>query len=95
MLFQILCYVVAGILDLAVKTPIFAVIVLLGLLLPSLAVLVRRLHDTGRSGGWFWIGFVPLVGSVILFVFTVLASEPGPNRYNESDAAGLPFRQPI
>ncbi|MFJ9109436.1 DUF805 domain-containing protein [Streptomyces sp. NPDC102283] len=43
------------------------------ILVPSLAVAVRRLHDTGRSGWWLLIGIVPLVGFIILIVF--LASE--------------------
>ena len=61
----------------------------LAVAIPSLAVLVRRLHDTNRSGWWFFIGFVPLVGGIILFVFTVLDSQPGENRYgpNPKDTA--------
>ncbi|HEX7348721.1 MAG TPA: DUF805 domain-containing protein [Rhodanobacteraceae bacterium] len=55
----------------------------LAVLLPSLGVAVRRLHDTGRSGWWILISLVPLVGGIILFVFTVLDSVPdnqyGPN----------------
>ena len=60
----------------------------LAVAIPSLAVLVRRLHDTNRSGWWFFIGFVPLVGGIILFVFTVLDSQPGESRYgpNPKDA---------
>jgi uncharacterized membrane protein YhaH (DUF805 family) len=54
------------------------------ILLPSIAVTVRRLHDTGRSGWWFWIQLVPLVGPVVLFVFTVLDSTPGSNPYGPS-----------
>lgn len=50
-------------------------------ILPSLAVMVRRLHDTGRSGWWYFIGFVPFVGGIILLIFTLLDSEPGPNLY--------------
>lgn len=56
-------------------------------LLPSIAVTVRRLHDTGRSGGWFWIVLVPFVGALILFVFTVLDSAPGTNPYGPSPKA--------
>jgi uncharacterized membrane protein YhaH (DUF805 family) len=47
----------------------------------GLALLVRRLHDTDRSGWWVFIGFVPFVGGIILFVFTLLPGTPGPNRY--------------
>ena len=49
--------------------------------LPSLGVLVRRLHDTDRSGWWVLIGLVPFVGPIALFVFTVLEGTPGLNRY--------------
>ena len=53
----------------------------LALLVPSLAVGVRRLHDTGRSGWWLLISFVPLVGGIILLVFLVQDSEQGTNDY--------------
>lgn len=53
----------------------------LAVLIPSLAVLVRRLHDTGRSGWWYFIVLIPIVGAIVLFVFAVLEGEPGPNRY--------------
>lgn len=56
-------------------------------LLPSIAVTVRRLHDTGRSGGWFWIVLVPFVGAFVLLVFTVLDSTPGTNPYGPSPKA--------
>jgi uncharacterized membrane protein YhaH (DUF805 family) len=53
----------------------------LALIIPSLAITIRRLHDTDHSGGWFFIGFVPLVGAIILLVFMVQRSTPGENRY--------------
>jgi uncharacterized membrane protein YhaH (DUF805 family) len=52
--------------------------------LPSLAVLVRRLHDTGRSAWWLLIGLVPLAGVIVLFVFTVFGSDPIANGYGPS-----------
>ncbi|WNM27298.1 DUF805 domain-containing protein [Demequina capsici] len=55
-------------------------VVLLGLLLPSLAVFVRRMHDTDRSGWWYWISLVP-GGGIVLLVFAVQDSTPGANRY--------------
>lgn len=48
----------------------------LALLLPSLAVAVRRLHDVGRSGWWILFGFIPIIGTITLFVFSVLNSKP-------------------
>lgn len=64
----------------------------LAMLLPSIAVGVRRLHDTDRSGWWTLIGFIPLIGAIVLLVFLVQDSSPGANRYGEnpkeSSAAG-------
>ena len=53
-------------------------------IVPALAVLVRRLHDTGKSGWWVLMGFVPFAGAIVLFVFTVLDSTPGENKYGPS-----------
>jgi uncharacterized membrane protein YhaH (DUF805 family) len=53
----------------------------LGVLIPALAVAVRRLHDTNRSGWWLLLVFVPVVGSLTLLVFFVLDSTPGTNRF--------------
>jgi len=50
-------------------------------IVPALAVLVRRLHDTGKSGWWALVGFLPLVGAVVLLVFTVTDSSPGENKF--------------
>jgi uncharacterized membrane protein YhaH (DUF805 family) len=79
-LFTLIVYVVGVIIDVPLKSPIPTILLILVLLLPSLAVLVRRLHDTGRSGWWYWIGLVPLVGGIILLVFVCSASQ-GPNSY--------------
>ncbi|HEX5436447.1 MAG TPA: DUF805 domain-containing protein [Gemmatimonadaceae bacterium] len=49
--------------------------------IPSIAVAVRRLHDIGRSGWWLFIGFIPLLGGIVLLIFSLQDSEPGPNEY--------------
>jgi uncharacterized membrane protein YhaH (DUF805 family) len=51
----------------------------LAVLIPALAVAVRRLHDTGRSGWWLLIGLVPVVGAIVLIVFMATEGEPGNN----------------
>ena len=51
------------------------------ILLPSIAVFVRRLHDTGRSGWWFWILLVPLVGFIVILVFFCTDSQEEANQY--------------
>lgn len=53
----------------------------LAVLIPSLAVSWRRLHDTNRSGWWILIGFVPFVGWIILIVFYATEGTRGPNRF--------------
>jgi uncharacterized membrane protein YhaH (DUF805 family) len=53
----------------------------LAILIPSLAVTVRRLHDTDRTGWWLLIGMIPLIGAIVLLVFMLLDSQPGDNQY--------------
>jgi uncharacterized membrane protein YhaH (DUF805 family) len=53
----------------------------LAIIVPSVAVAVRRLHDIDMSGWWMLIGFVPVIGGIALLVLTVLDSNPGENRY--------------
>ena len=59
----------------------------LAVLIPSIAVAVRRLHDTGRSAWWLLIVLLPLVGAIVLLVFMVLDSEPGSNDYGANPKA--------
>ena len=55
----------------------------LALFLPSLCVLVRRLHDLGKSGWWFLIALIPFLGIIVLLVFMVTEGEQLPNQYGE------------
>lgn len=59
----------------------------LAVLLPSIAVSVRRLHDIDRTGWWILIAFIPLIGAIVLIVFAVLDSTPGDNRYGPNPKA--------
>jgi uncharacterized membrane protein YhaH (DUF805 family) len=61
----------------------------LAVLLPSLGVSVRRLHDTGRSGWWLLIGLVPIVGAIVLIVFWATAGNPGPNAHGPDPKAAI------
>ncbi|WP_226643121.1 DUF805 domain-containing protein [Mesobacillus subterraneus] len=51
------------------------------MLIPSISVTVRRLHDIGYSGWMYLVNFIPLVGGIILLVFTCLDSEANENKY--------------
>lgn len=53
----------------------------LAVLIPGVAVSVRRLHDTGRSGWWLLVGLIPLVGGLVLLFFMVQDSKPRSNEY--------------
>jgi uncharacterized membrane protein YhaH (DUF805 family) len=86
-LFSILVYIATEIVDAVINTPVFTALAVIGLFLPSLAVLVRRLHDTDRSGWWVLISFVPFVGSIVLIVFACIDSGP-PNKYGDGPDNG-------
>ncbi|MBT2571231.1 DUF805 domain-containing protein [Planococcus sp. ISL-110] len=63
--------------DVGLLTTIFSLIIFI----PSLSVTVRRLHDIGRSGWWLLLSFIPVLGWIALFVFTLLDSQSGSNKY--------------
>ena len=53
----------------------------LAVLIPSIAVGVRRLHDIGKSGWMMLIGFIPVIGAIWLIVLFIFAGTPGENEY--------------
>jgi len=80
--------VVAAILDYALgtvpdgaSTGLIGLVLALALFLPSLALTVRRIHDTGRSGWWVLILLVPCIGFIAWLVFALQASEEGANQW--------------
>ncbi len=70
------------------NTPIFSGIFSLVVVLPNLAVSVRRLHDTDRSGWWLLIGLIPLVGLIVLIVFFASKGTDGNNRFGSDPLGG-------
>ena len=67
---------------------IIFVIFYLAIIIPSLAITVRRLHDTGKSGWMYFISFIPWVGGIILLVFTCMASQPCANQWGPAPNPG-------
>ncbi len=59
----------------------------LAMILPGLAVSIRRLHDIDKSGWFILIGIIPLIGPIILLVFTVSNGTEGDNRFGEDPKA--------
>ena len=81
-LFNVIITIVLQVISLAIQqVSILGAIYGLAVLIPGLAVGVRRLHDTGRSGWWLLIGLVPLIGAIVLIVFMATDGEPGDNAY--------------
>jgi uncharacterized membrane protein YhaH (DUF805 family) len=58
--------------------------------IPGLAVAVRRLHDTNRSGWWFLLVFIPLIGAIVLLIWFCTAGTPGPNNYGNDPLSDTP-----
>ena len=75
--------VIAAIVDNVAGTSILAIVAGLALLIPGLAVSIRRLHDTNRSGWWYLLIFVPF-GAIALIVFYCQDSAPVANAYGPS-----------
>ena len=87
-LFVIVVSIVASIIDAVLGTTLFNPIFSLAVLLPSIAVGVRRLHDLDRSGWWLLLGLIPLIGAIVLIVWFVGRGTPGANRFGP-DLLGL------
>lgn len=91
-LFSALIGAVAGVIDaLVFGSQILTFVLALGLLLPTLGVTVRRLHDTNRSGWWVLIGFIPLVGGIIMLVFLCIKGQTGSNEYGDDPKLARSF----
>lgn len=70
--------------DVAGVIVILYLIYVVGTMLPTLALGVRRLHDVGKSGSFMWLLLIPFFGSLILFMFFTMDSQPGDNKYGSN-----------
>ena len=95
-LFNLIALVILGLIEIAIGLSgqngygILTGLYTLAMILPLIALAVRRLHDTGRSGWWILIGLVPLVGPIVLIVFYVTDSQPGSNQYGPNPKESSP-----
>ena len=83
-LFLIVLSLIGGVIHPAVST-----LVALGLLLPSICVQVRRLHDIGKSGWFYWIILIPIVGGIVLLVWNCKKGTEGENDYGSDPLPNL------
>ena len=84
-LFVMIVYILLMVIGAVIGDPKIPLIVLgifaIAIILPALAVTVRRLHDQDKSGWWFFIQLVPAVGGIWFIVLMCLGGTPGPNRF--------------
>ncbi|MGL6257695.1 DUF805 domain-containing protein [Vibrio sp. WXL210] len=80
-LFNVIISIAIALIERVIGTNFIGGLYSLAVFIPSLAVAVRRLHDTGRTGWWVLIGFIPLIGLIVLIVFTIKDSDEGDNEY--------------
>lgn len=76
-----------GTFELESESGLLSGLFMLGTILPSIAVAVRRLHDTDRSGWWLLLGLVPLVGQIVLLYFLIQEGDEGANAYGPDPKA--------
>jgi uncharacterized membrane protein YhaH (DUF805 family) len=87
-LFNFIASAVLGVVGRIVHLPVLlSALYSLAVLIPSLAVSVRRLHDTDRSGWWLLVALVPVIGIIVLLVFAFQEGQPGPNQYGPNPKA--------
>ena len=81
-LFSFIVTMVISVLVNALSLPSFiSGLVSLALLVPGLAVAWRRLHDIGKSGAWYFLGLIPIIGTIILLIWLCKDSDPGENQF--------------
>ncbi len=81
-MFFLVNVVIASILDfLGLRT--IGLLYTLFIFVPNLAVGIRRLHDTGKSGKWFLLILIPVIGAIILLVLMAMPGDMGENQYGE------------
>ena len=81
-LFNIIIAIILGIIEgILGITGILSSLYCLAVLVPGIAVTIRRLHDIDRSGWWILVGLIPVIGGLVLLIFMVQDSKPGANEY--------------
>lgn len=95
LLFNVIVSIVLGIIDMLIGTysmntgvGVLSGVYMLVVLIPGIAVTIRRLHDTGRSGWWILIALVPIIGGIWLLVLMFLDSQKESNQWGPSPKYG-------
>ena len=86
-LFNFIFTIVVGFIDGFLSLGFLSLLYVLAILIPGLAVLVRRLHDVNKSGWWFFIIFIPIIGAIWMLILLCTDGNPGENSYGPSPKA--------
>lgn len=102
-LFNLIVAIAAGFIDSAMFASVtnpnssgpVGTIVTLAILLPSLSVSVRRLHDLDKSGWWVLIGLIPIIGMIIMIIWACMKGTTGDNRFGADPLTGTGQQLPV
>ena len=87
-LFAFLVSIAGNFVGMTVDSLIAGVVLQLALLLPGLAAFARRMHDIDKSGWWFFLNFVPIIGFIVILIWLVKRGTDGPNRFGDDPFGG-------
>jgi uncharacterized membrane protein YhaH (DUF805 family) len=93
-LFIIIADVVAAIIDQVLGMQLVTGLFGVATLIPNIAIAIRRLHDLDRTGWWILLGFIPLIGWIILLIWYITKGTDGPNRFGPDPLATLAISAP-
>jgi uncharacterized membrane protein YhaH (DUF805 family) len=93
-LFVVIADLVALGIDAAIGIQVVSGLFGLAVLLPGIAVAIRRLHDLDRTGWWLFIWFIPIVGWIILLIWFCTRGTDGPNRFGPDPLGGMAAQMP-
>jgi uncharacterized membrane protein YhaH (DUF805 family) len=88
-LFVVIGFIVTRIIDYGIGYPITYFLFALAIVIPGIAIGIRRLHDLDRSGWWLFLNLIPLVGAIVLIVWFCSQGTQGANRFGQDPLAGM------
>lgn len=80
-LFSFIIAIATAIIDSILGMSLIGLLFALALLIPNIAISIRRLHDINKSGWWLLVALIPLIGALVLIAFYVMPSDPNDNQY--------------
>ena len=81
---QFIIFIIAQIIDAVIGSEVlFYALAMLALIIPGLAVSVRPLHDIGKSGWWYLIGLIPIIGFILLIIWFATETKPENNQWGQ------------